>query len=1147
MKKKVSLVMAFLFLMANMVFVFPHVSAAQAVWADPTTAGFDPETAQQTSLIYNNMFAFIPTTSTFNLGNTGTGRNGTRAGVLSINSNITVANEYRVSTRNQLIQNPRQGHTYHASVWVKTDRDNMNIGLRCYLGGYYFDTTNVKTGQTLTNTSGLYPTQNVAKDEWQRLELQFTVNSVKRRCSNDSSKYYTITPNADGTYPQGNAVYNADGTYTWTPTSGTVRMDFFVAVFRNYQAGNWPSETFPVNVYLDDWYMLEEDGPTGTYTVAPLVYDATVTAAEETGQTVLSANAGIYNGNLSATTTASYQWQYSPDGTTWSNINGATGQSFTPGNSYIGTSLRALVTASSTDSRGTVHTKTLASAPYQFYSATPAAPVVRSAAISGTPFVREALSAEVDVIDPNGDPLAATGYQWQSSSDQTTWTDIPGATSNTYTVPETDGGKYYRVGVTPHSTVAPMDGTTVYTEPFFVHAHLIYYVAPTGSDTNAGTIDAPFATLEKARNTLRTTKPANGGATVYLRGGTYPLSATFTLAAQDTGTAQSPISYRAYGNEKVVLSGGVEIDYSKFSPVTGTMKDKLPAAAKDHVLVGDLNQIGIGTFNQIPITNTNSTIAVPMFLFDGKLLNLSRWPNSNISLNWPKVNTINRGYCDRFPAGDSMNGTGLMKVSYTDSRPATWNYNLSDIIYLGYWRNDWYAEALYATLNKTAKTIEASSSMYYGADGNNRPFRVFNVFEEIDEPGEWYIDRTGGKMYFYPYATTDPTPSFRMSKANYDLISVQNASYITFYGLEVTGGKKKGIVINGGTQNRIDSCDINTFETQGVSITGGSDNGICNSSVYNTGTGGIILNGGDKASITPAGNFVTNNHIHDFSFLKESYAPAVNLGGVGNKVDHNEIYNAAHQAISFAGVDNVMEYNVFHDVCTNAADMGAIYSGRSLADHDNIIRYNHFYDIGNPSNTNMKPCAVFIDDGSSDVYVYGNVFGAGIEACEANKINGGMRNSFTHNLYIDVPHVMRMSDWPNATWQASVLGDRVPTLRDSFNSVKNNPLYLARWPWLEGQKQASTMTYHPNVLGNNVIFYIGQTKPSNWAQISGHDGHTISGLTSNLFVSGNTAANKAYFVDYANGNYALTEAAYAMIRQTIPDFETIPFEEMGTY
>ena len=157
--------------------------------------------------------------------------------------------------------------------------------------------------------------------------------------------------------------------------------------------------------------MLEEDGPAGTYTVAPLVYDATVTAAEETGQTVLSANAGIYNGNLSATTTASYQWQYSPDGTTWSNINGATGQSFTPGNSYIGTSLRALVTASSTDSRGTVHTKTLASAPYQFYSATPAAPVVRSAAISGTPFVREALSAEVDVIDPNGDPLAATGYQ----------------------------------------------------------------------------------------------------------------------------------------------------------------------------------------------------------------------------------------------------------------------------------------------------------------------------------------------------------------------------------------------------------------------------------------------------------------------------------------------------------------------------------------------------------------------------------------------------------------------------------------------------------------------------------------------------------------------------------------------------------------
>ncbi len=1145
--KKVSLAMVFLFLVANIVFVFPHVSAAQAVWADTTTAGFDPETAQQTAQIYSNMYAFIPTTSTFNLGNAGTGRNGTRAGVLNINSNITVANEYRIQTRNQLRFAARQGHTYHASVWVKTDRDNMNIGLRSYYSGYYFDITNVKTGQTLSNQSGMYPTQGVAKDVWTRLELQYTVNSVKRRCSNDSSKYYTITPNADGTYPQGTAVYNADGTYTWTPTSGTVQLDFFTAVLRNNQAGNWPSETFPVNVYLDDWYILDEDGPTGIATVAPLIYDPTVTAAAVGGQTVLSADSGIYNANLSATTTSSYQWQYSYDGTSWSNISGATEQTYTPGNQYIGAYLRTMVTAGSTDSAGVVHTTTLPTSSYQYYSLIPAAPEVRSAAIAGTPLVGQTLTTEAEIADPNGDPLDATGYQWQSSSDQTAWTDISGATSNSYTVSETDGDKYLRVGITPHSTVAPTDGTTVYTDPIFVHAPTIYYIATNGSDSNAGTMEAPFATLEKARDTLRTNKPENGGAIVYLRGGTYSLSAAFALTAQDSGTAQSPITYRAYGNEKVVLSGGIEIDYSKFTPVTGTMRDKLPTAAREHVLVGDLSQIGIGSFSQIPITNTNSTIAVPMFLFDGKLLNLSRWPNSNISLDWPRVNTINRGYCTRYPADDSMNGTGLMKVSYTDNRPASWSYNLSDIIYLGYWRFDWYAEALYATLDKTAKTLEAPSAMYYGADGNNRPFRVFNLLEEIDEPGEWYIDRTGGKMYFYPYATTSQTPSFRMSKANYDLVTLQNASYITFYGLEVTGGKKRGIVINGGTQNRIDSCDINTFETQGVSITGGSDNGICNSSVYNTGTGGIVLSGGEKTSITPAGNFVTNNRIHDFSFLKESYAPAVNLGGVGNKADHNEIYNAAHQAISFSGVDNVMEYNVLHDVCLNAADMGAIYTGRNLADHGNIIRYNHFYDIGNPSNTSMRPCAIFTDDGSCDLYVYGNVFGEGIDACEANKVHGGMRNVFSNNIYIDALQVIRIYDWTDANWQSAVLGDRVPTLRDSFNSVKDNPLYLARWPWLADQKQASTMTYLPNELKNNVIFYINKTKPSNWAQISGNNGHTINGLSSNLFILGNTAANKAYFVDYANGNYALTDAAYAMIRQTIPGFETIPFAEIGNY
>ena len=43
----------------------------------------------------------------------------------------------------------------------------------------------------------------------------------------------------------------------------------------------------------------------------------------------------------------------------------------------------------------------------------------------------------------------------------------------------------------------------------------------------------------------------------------------------------------------------------------------------------------------------NSTIAVPLFVFDGKALKLSKWPNSNVRPDWPTVDTVNRGECTR--------------------------------------------------------------------------------------------------------------------------------------------------------------------------------------------------------------------------------------------------------------------------------------------------------------------------------------------------------------------------------------------------------------------------------------------------------------------------------------------------------------------
>ena len=98
------------------------------------------------------------------------------------------------------------------------------------------------------------------------------------------------------------------------------------------------------------------------------------------------------------------------------------------------------------------------------------------------------------------------------------------------------------------------------------------YVSGQGKDEWSGSIpspnpmknDGPFKTLERAREKMRTLKKRGNlserSVTVWLRGGHYYRETTFELTAEDSGTLDNPIIYRAYNNEKVHLLGGQEIE-----------------------------------------------------------------------------------------------------------------------------------------------------------------------------------------------------------------------------------------------------------------------------------------------------------------------------------------------------------------------------------------------------------------------------------------------------------------------------------------------------------------------------------------------------------------------------------------------------------
>ena len=87
-----------------------------------------------------------------------------------------------------------------------------------------------------------------------------------------------------------------------------------------------------------------------------------------------------------------------------------------------------------------------------------------------------------------------------------------------------------------------------------------FYVSPRGTDANPGTKNLPFGTLEKARDALRAIAPVAGGATVYLRGGTYYRTNTLVLTSADSGLAAgSPVVWRSYPGETATLIGGLPL------------------------------------------------------------------------------------------------------------------------------------------------------------------------------------------------------------------------------------------------------------------------------------------------------------------------------------------------------------------------------------------------------------------------------------------------------------------------------------------------------------------------------------------------------------------------------------------------------------
>ncbi|WJH32197.1 right-handed parallel beta-helix repeat-containing protein [Paenibacillus sp. CC-CFT747] len=391
-----------------------------------------------------------------------------------------------------------------------------------------------------------------------------------------------------------------------------------------------------------------------------------------------------------------------------------------------------------------------------------------------------------------------------------------------------------------------------------------FYVAGDGSDSNPGTIGAPFRTPERARDAIRQLKHdsglPDGGVTVFLRGGTYERTAAFQLDAQDSGTADKPITYKAFPGETVRLTGGQSLEKSWFTPVTdaAVLNRIISTDARTKVLQVDLRGHGItdyGVMSRHGYYKANDISQVPpMELYvDGENMTLARWPNNG---------TVQMG--DILDPGPTRKDADLQDrggtFSYTYDRPQYWTQ--ADDIWLdgifGYsWEWSYNKIASIDTLNKQITLRYGEMS---GLFKNWYPDFHFaqNLLEEIDMPGEYFIDRTQGILYFLPTAAFKADhPSLTVSMLKTPMINALGVSYVTFEDLTLENGRDSAVVVMGGDHVRLVHCDIRNFTNGGVLINTqsrwlyndfaaatGTHHGIVNSRIHHIGGTAVILNGG---------------------------------------------------------------------------------------------------------------------------------------------------------------------------------------------------------------------------------------------------------------------------------------------------------------
>jgi len=699
-----------------------------------------------------------------------------------------------------------------------------------------------------------------------------------------------------------------------------------------------------------------------------------------------------------------------------------------------------------------------------------------------------------------------------------------------------------------------------------------FYVAPDGDDRSDGSLEAPFATLTRARDAVRALRRRglpSKGVTINLRAGTYLIDRSLLLSPEDSGAPEAPIVYCAHDGEDVRLVAGRELDADCFTPVDDSeILDRIISEdARVKLLQLDLKAHGISDYGRLSrrgfVADEGDVAPTELFIC-GKRMTLARWPNEG-SVSMAEV--IDPGppwEWGEGEAGEDGWGAGRDNTGFWESggtfryefdRPELWQ-KADDIWLDGVFSEDWaWSYNRVARIDVEQKTITLRYGDVYRLQkrGDTDFFHAENLLEEIDMPGEYYIDRSTGILYLLPPENFSPDARVVISTLDVPLVAMDNVSRVTFRDLVFEIGRSDAIQIKGGEGVRIENCEIRDFAGCGVDING-DRHAVVNCHLHHLGAAAVNLRGGDLEQLTPGGNLVENCYIHHFAYLNKVYHAGIALGGVAHQIRHCLIHDAPHMAMSGGGNDHLVEYNEFHHATTAFRDMGAIYfcTGTSPHHRGTVIRRNYFHDTGTEVSRGSQCGGVYTDDETCGVVVEENIFyRLGSKTSDWSVMVHGASHVHTrNNIFVDCACPFTVSYRLNG-YAKHLLQGYMRAWQKLFDKYDfANMTHGKKYPELLRFLAEDRIAPDTNTLERNLIYNPTRERAieDGWRIHDGvwseDDSPTYPDIQHRLRQSNNWVAEEdPGFVDLDGGNLSLRPDAPAFDR--IPGFVDLPFREMG--